>query len=91
MTYRRSRREMAFANSMVSRLEMPNKVPEHIKHWHPAGPWSVAVYTPDTRKLIDRRYFGVDEFGLLKKWLCELQPEFDFIQWFVTSGKDAKQ
>jgi hypothetical protein len=91
MIYRRTRREIAFANSMASRLEMPSKVFEHIKYWHPVGPWAVAVFTPIERKLIGRRYFGVDEEASLQQWLSELQLQFDSIQWFVASGKDAKQ
>jgi hypothetical protein len=91
MTYRRSRREIAFANSLVSRLETPSKVFEHIKYWHPLGPWSVAVFTPIERKLVCRRYFSGDELALLRDWLTELEPQFRFIQWFVESGKNAKQ
>jgi hypothetical protein len=91
MTYRRSRREIAFANSLISERERPSKVFQDIKHWHPAGPWTVAVFTPTERKLIDRRYFGVDEEASLRHWLSELQLQFEFIQWFVASGKDAKQ
>ena len=90
MTYRRTRREIAFANSLVSRLERPNKVFEHIQYWHPVGPWSVAVFT-DERKLVCRRYFNGNELALLQQWFFELQSQFRFIQWFVTSGKDAKR
>lgn len=90
MTYRRSRAEIAFANSWVSRLEKPSKLFEHIKHWHPIGPWTIAVFTPKERKLIDRRRFGADEEVSLQQWLSQLQLQFDLVQWFVASGKNAK-
>jgi hypothetical protein len=89
MTYRRTRRERGFLNSLVSRLETPSKVFEHIQFWHPVGPWNVAVFTPYERKLVCRRYFSGDELASLQQWLLELQPQFNLIQWFVTSGKDA--
>lgn len=91
MTSRRTARERGFLNSLVSRLEAPSDVFEHIKFWHPVGPWNVAVFTPYGRKLVCRRYFNVNELVSLHLWLLSFEPEFKLIQWFVTSGKDARQ
>jgi hypothetical protein len=90
MTYRRSRAEIAFSNSLVTTLEKPSKLFERIKYWHPVGPWTVSVFTPDTRGLIGRRHFGVHEEASLQQWFSQLQLHFNFVQWFVASGKDAK-
>jgi hypothetical protein len=91
MTYRRTRREIAFANSMVSRLESPSKVFELVQYWHPVGPWHVAIFTPAERKLVCRRYFNANEVAPLQQWLFELGSQFKYIQWFVMSGKGTKR
>jgi hypothetical protein len=88
MTYRRTRREAGFLNSLVSRFEEPSKVFDHIRLWHPEGPWSVGVYTPK-RKLVARKYFDRDELAAMQSWLCEFQSQFPRIQWFTESGRDA--
>jgi len=91
MTYRRSRAEIIAAACSPALLEEPHKLFARIKYRHPAGPWTVSVFEPEDRKLIGRRHFAVDEEASLQQWLSDLQIQFNSFQWFMASGKDAKQ
>ena len=91
MRYRRSRAEIIAAACWPPLLEEPRALFARIKFRHPVGPWTVSIFTPKDRKLIGRRHFGVDQEASLQQWLSELQLQFNFVQWFVASGKDAKQ
>jgi hypothetical protein len=91
MTYRRSRAEIIAASCWPPLLEEPRALFARIKSRHPVGPWTVSVFEPEDRKLIDRRHFAVDEEAALQQWLSEVQLQFNSVQWFVASGKDAKQ
>jgi hypothetical protein len=90
MAYRRSRAEIISAACVPPLIKKTSELFSDLKWWHPNGPWTVAVFEPEDRKLIGRRHFSVAEEELLRRWFAELQPQFPTVQWFVASGKNAK-
>jgi hypothetical protein len=56
-----------------------------IKRSHPVGPWSIAIFDPQRRKVIGRKTFQAHEPLLMVAWLQQLN--FDgHVQWSVLSG-----
>jgi hypothetical protein len=62
-----------------------------IAWWRPFGPWTVSVFDPKSGRQIGRRYFPADQAASLQQWLSQLQLQFDFVKWFVASGKEARK
>lgn len=90
MAYRRSRAEIIAAACTPPVIKITAELFADIKWRRPKGPWTVAVFEPEDRKLIGRRHFRVEEEDLLRLWLAELQPQFPTVQCFVAAGKDAR-
>ena len=90
MAYRRSRAEIIAAACVPALTEETSKLFDRITYRHPVGPWTVSIFEPEDRKLVGRRHFGLDQLPLLRAWLRQVQQQFDSVQWFVLSKKNAR-